>query len=71
MPDSLGLPRFPAAAAIATATAIAAPAAVPPIGLCYDSHLVQWRLLVLFFSRVVNKLQWRSFQMLHIDSNVV
>ena len=57
---SIAVPAAPAAP-----VAVAAPA--PPPGLCHA--LV--RFLVLSFSRVVNKLQWRFLQMLHIDSNVV
>ena len=57
---SIAVPAAPAAP-----VAVAAPAPLP--GLCHA--LV--RFLVLSFSRVVNKLQWRFLQMLHIDSNVV
>ncbi len=51
--------------------AAAAAAAIAAASLCYDPRLVQWRFLVLFFSRVVSNLQWRFFQMLHIDNKVV
>ena len=60
---SVAVPAAPAAPA--APVAVAAPAPLP--GLCHA--LV--RFLVLSFSRVVNKLQWRFLQMLHIDSNVV
>ena len=45
--------------------AAAAAAAIAAASLCYDPHLVRYR--ILFFSNVVNILQWRSFQMLPLD----
>jgi len=59
-----------AAAASASASASASAAAVAAAGLCYDPHLVR-SVRILSFSRVVNNLQWRLFQMLHIDINIV
>ena len=47
-----------------------ASAAIAAAGLCYDPHLVR-SFRILFFSRVDNNLQWRLFQMLHIDINIV